>query len=102
MGYLIATIIVVVGGSIILAVRYVHYQLRPVPRPSRIFGRRAPRTVAPGDDCACGGTIGRSGRASPRFGEVLGCTACNRLWTGDGRRIIRRRRNYSRQPGGTD
>ena len=97
LGYLIATIVVVAGGSIILAVRYVRYQLRPVPRPSRTFGRRAPRPVAPGDDCACGGTIGRSGRTSPRFGELLGCTACNRLWTADGRRI-RRRPNYRRQP----
>jgi hypothetical protein len=98
LGYLVTIIIVVVVGSIIVAVVYVSHEVRPTPLPSRVFGRRAAR-VMPGDECACGGTIGRSGRTSKRFGELLGCTACKRLWTMDGRRIIRRRRPGYAGPG---
>ena len=75
MGYLVTIIIVVVVGSIIVAAVYVSHEIRPTPLPSRVFARRAAR-VMPGDECVCGGTIGRSSRTSTRFGELLGCTAC--------------------------
>jgi hypothetical protein len=91
-GYLVTIVIVVVVGSVLVAAKFVSHELHPTPLPSRVLGRRAPRRVAPGDDCACGGTIGRSAKTSRRFGELLGCTACRRLWTMDGRRIIIRRR----------
>ena len=98
MGYLVTIIIVVVAGSIITAAAYISHEVRPTPLPARVFGRR-PARVMPGDGCACGGTIGRSGRISKRFGELLGCTACQRWWTMDGRRIIRRRRPSYAAPG---
>ena len=92
MGYLVTIVIVVVVGSVLVAAKFVSHELHPEPMPSRVFGRRAARRATPGDDCVCGGTVGRSGRVSKRFGELLGCTACRRLWTMDGRRIIIRRR----------
>jgi hypothetical protein len=98
LGYLVTIIIVVVAGSILVAVAYVRHEIRPTPLPGRVFGRRAPRVMA-GDECVCGGTVGRSGRVSKRFGELLGCTACKRLWTMDGRRVIRRRRPSYAAPG---
>jgi hypothetical protein len=91
-GYLVAIVIVVVVGSVLVAAKFVSHELHPEPMPSRVFGRRAARRATPGDDCVCGGTIGRTGRVSKRFGELLGCTACRRLWTMDGRRVIIRRR----------
>jgi hypothetical protein len=91
-GYLVTIVIVVVVGSVLVAAKFVSHELHPEPMPSRVFGRRTARRATPGDDCACGGTIGRTGRVSKRFGELLGCTACRRLWTMDGRRIIIRRR----------
>ena len=91
-GYLVTIIIVVVAVSVLVAVKFVSHELHPAPIPSRVFGRRAARRATPGETCVCGGTIGRTGRVSRRFGELLGCTACQRLWTMDGRRIIIRRR----------
>ena len=108
MGYLVTIIIVVVAVSVLVAVKFVSHELHPAPIPSRVFGRRAARRATPGETCVCGGTIGRTGRVSRRFGELLGCTACQRLWTMDGRRIIIRRRRPAgaasgdgrNQPGG--
>jgi hypothetical protein len=97
LGYLVTIVIVVVVGSILLAVRFVSHELRPAPRRAPLLGRRGKRLVGPGDNCVCGGTIGRSGRTSKRFGDLLGCTACNRSWTMDGRRIRRRRPGYAGQ-----
>ncbi len=96
MGYLATGVIVAVAIFILLAVVYVQHELRHMRAPAFIpyaFVRKVRRTprVAPGDDCVCGGTIGRTGRISTRFGELLGCTGCRRTWTADGRRIIRRR-----------
>jgi hypothetical protein len=91
-GYLVTIIIVVVVGTVLVAVKFVSHELHPEPMPSRVFRRRTARRVTPGDDCACGGTIGRTGRTSKRFGELLGCTACSRRWAMDGRRIMTRRR----------
>jgi hypothetical protein len=95
-GYLVGTVIVVVVGGVLVVAMYVSRELRPEPMRSRMFGRRAARRAAAGETCVCGGTIGRTGRVSKRFGELLGCTACRRLWTMDGRRVIIRRR----QPAG--
>ena len=108
MGYLVTIVIVVVVGSVLVTAAFVSRELRPEPRRSLVFTRRAARRVTPGDECVCGGTIGRTGRLSKRFGELLGCTACRRLWTMDGRRIIVRRRHPAsaaagggqNQPGG--
>jgi len=91
-GYLVTIVIVVVVGSVLVAVKFVSHELHPEPMPSRVFGRRAARRATPGETCVCGGTVGRAGRVSKRFGELLGCTACRRLWTMDGRRVIVRRR----------
>lgn len=101
MGYVVAIIVVVVPGSVGLAAGYVRRELRPIPVPSARYRRRAPRRAVPGDDCACGGTIGKSGRTSKRFGDLLGCTACSRLWTMDGRRVRRRRSGYAHQAAGS-
>jgi hypothetical protein len=103
MGYLVTVVIVVVVVSILLAVRFVSHELRPAPRRSPLLGRRRPMLATPGDACVCGGTIGRSGRTSKRFGDLLGCTACNRSWTMDGRRLRRRRPSMAGQaPEGTE
>jgi hypothetical protein len=103
MGYLVTIVIVVVVGSVLVAVKFVSHELRPTtPRPRRLASRRAARRVSAGQNCACGGMIGRSGKISKRFGELLGCTACQRLWTLDGRRLRRRRPAYVQAPGGAD
>lgn len=103
MGYLVTVVIVVVVGSILVAVRFVRSELRPEPRRAPLLGRVGALPVTAGDACVCGGTIGRSGRTSKRFGDLLGCTACNRSWTMDGRRVRRRRPDYAGQtPEGTD
>ena len=107
MNTLAAIVIVVVALLILAAVFYVQHELRgPATRPVPVLARAAMRRargarrirVAPGDDCVCGGTIGRTGRVSRRFGELLGCTGCKRSWTADGRRIIRRRSPRQDQP----
>jgi hypothetical protein len=93
-GYLVAILIVVVGGAAGLGYLHVLRENRPGSRPSLVAARRAVRRsviVAPGDLCLCGGRIDKSGKTSPSFGELLGCEGCNRSWTMDGRRIIRRR-----------
>ena len=92
MGNLVTIVIVVVVVSVLAGAKFVSHELHHESIPPRVFRRRAARRATPGDACVCGGTIGRTGRASKRFGELLGCTACGRLWTMDGRRIIRRRR----------
>ena len=92
-GYLAGIIIIVAGAAVVLGVTYVRHENRPVARQSPVMARRVMRRkprVAPGDLCQCGGTIGKTGRISGRFGELLGCTGCNRSWTMDGRKIIRR------------
>ena len=104
MGYLAGTIIAVVSGLILMAVIYVQHELHgPASRSAPVYAgtaarrvrraRRARRArrVAPGDSCVCGGTVGRTGKTSVRFGDLLGCTGCTRSWTMDGRQIIRRR-----------
>jgi hypothetical protein len=99
MGYVFAIIIVVVVGSVALAAGYLRHELRPIPLPSRLY-RGKPVRVGAGDECVCGGTIGKSGKTSKRFGDLLGCTACTRSWTLDGRRIRRRRPGYASQAPG--
>jgi hypothetical protein len=107
MSTFIAVVIVVVACLILGAVLYVQHELRgPETRPVPVFARAAMRRARearqaraiPGDDCVCGGTIGRTGRISTRFGELLGCTGCRRSWTEDGRRIVRRRGPRQDQP----
>ncbi len=110
MGYLAGTIIAVVSSLILLAVIYVQHELHgPASRPAQLYAasaeRRTSRTrrarrVTPGDRCVCGGTVGRTGKTSARFGDLLGCTGCARSWTIDGRRILRRRPGTL--PGGHD
>jgi hypothetical protein len=93
-GYLAPGIIVIVAGAIGLAYLFVRHEISPSPRLSRSAAQRmvrSARRVAIGDLCPCGGTIGKSGQSSGRFGDLLGCTACARSWTMDGRRLIRRR-----------
>ena len=104
MGYLVAiVIVVVVVGISAAAYTFVRHETRPVIRPTvtrvRKVRRRA-RRVAAGDPCVCGGTIGRTGKTSPRFGDLLGCTGCDRSWTIDGRRILRRVRRPATSPAG--
>src|SRR5712692_9711665 len=104
LGYIITTAFAVVAVAAGLAVLYVRHENRPAPRQSLVVIRRAmprSRRFAPGDLCACGGTIGRTGRTSSRFGELLGCTGCDRSWTTDGRRILRRRAGNSQQAPGS-
>jgi hypothetical protein len=100
MGYVVAIIVVVVVGSVAAGGLYVRSELRSTPLPSALYPRRSARRAVPGDQCACGGTIGKSGRTSRRFGDLLGCSACTRLWTKDGRRVRRRRSGYAQQAAG--
>jgi len=93
LGYLALLVILVAAAAVVLAAVYIRHETRPVVRQSPVMARRVMRRrprVAPGDLCLCGGTIGKTGRISGRFGELLGCTGCNRSWTMDGRKIIRR------------
>jgi hypothetical protein len=95
MGYLVTIVIVVVVVSVLVGAIFVSHELHHESIPL-VFRRRAARRVTPGVGCVCGGTIGRTGKVSKRFGELLGCTACRRLWTMDGRRIIIQRRRPPR------
>jgi hypothetical protein len=98
LGYLAATVIVVVVGLAAAGFMVVRHENRPIPRPApmgvRRMVRRAPRAAA-GDSCVCGGTVGKTGKTSARWGDLLGCTGCDRSWTMDGRRILRRIRRPS-------
>jgi hypothetical protein len=95
MGYLVTIVIVVVVVSALVGTAFVSHELHHESIPL-VFRRRAARRATPGATCVCGGTIGRTGRTSRRFGDLLGCTACRRLWTMDGRRIIIQRRRPAR------
>lgn len=94
MGYLATAIILIVVGAVTVAFLFVRHEIGPSHQPSVRVTQRVlsqARPVGAGDLCSCGGRIGPSGRTSNRFGDLLGCTACSRSWTMDGRRIIRRR-----------
>ena len=99
MGYLATAVIVAVAVMIGIGVMYVRHESRPDPSAVRRDARRH-RSVQAGELCVCGGTVGRTGRTSPKFGELLGCTGCDRTWTMDGRRVLRRviRRPSGRRP----
>jgi hypothetical protein len=101
LGILVAVVIVLVAGISAVAYAFVRHETRFVLRPAAAGGRRvrrAPRAAA-GDTCVCGGTLGKTGKTSPRWGELLGCTGCDRSWTMDGRRILRRRVRRPVAPG---
>jgi hypothetical protein len=91
-GYLVTTILVVLGGAAALGVMVVRHENRPAIRQASMVRLRVPkmRVIAAGERCRCGGTVGNSGRTSPQFGDLLGCTGCDRTWTMNGRKIIRR------------
>jgi hypothetical protein len=94
--YLAATLIVIVGGAIGAGIVIVRHETRPGRRPSFRAARRIvnpTRRAFSGELCLCGGTIGKSGKTSDQFGELLGCTSCDGAWTADGRRIVQRRRD---------
>lgn len=90
MGYLATIVIVAVAGISAAGYMFVRHETRPVSRSvvRKVVGI-APR-ASEGDPCVCGGTLGRTGKTSPRWGDLLGCTGCDRSWTMDGRRILRR------------
>jgi len=88
-GYLATAVIVVVAVMIGIAVVYIRHESQPDPELLRRAARRQ-RRVHAGDLCFCGGTVERAGRTSPKFGELLSCPGCNRTWTMDGRRVVRR------------
>ena len=78
-------------------IKYARMETRAQPRPTLAAALsviRRSRLVAPGTSvpCSCGGIRGPSGRVSPRYGPLLACTGCARIWTSDGRRIVLRRR----------
>lgn len=85
MGYVLAGAFVVLVIAAVMSVRHVHHETRREYGPAVVV-RRMRRAVA-GDPCVCGGTVGI---VSGESGDRLGCTACNRSWTMDGRRIVRR------------
>ena len=77
-------------------IKYARMETRAQPRPSLAAALsviRRSRLVVPGASvpCSCGGILGPSGTVSPRYGPLLACTACARIWTSDGRRIVLRR-----------
>jgi hypothetical protein len=86
LGYALTAVILVAVAFTAAGALHVHHETRPVSRPSRVVERRVP-LVASGDQCLCGGTVGR---ISDQSGEFLGCTGCDRSWTMDGRNIVPR------------
>jgi hypothetical protein len=103
MGYLATAVIVVVAVMIGIAFVYVRHESQPDPEVLRRAARRQ-RRVGAGDLCLCGGAVEREGRTSTKFGELLSCPGCDRTWTMDGRRVVRRiirRRSGQRQAVGT-
>jgi hypothetical protein len=99
LGYLATAVIVVVAVMIGIAIVYVRHESQPDPDVLRRAARRQ-RRVQAGDLCICGATVERAGRTSTKFGELLSCPGCDRTWTMDGRRVVRRiirRRSGRRQ-----
>lgn len=95
MAYLAAALILIVDGAIAAGIVIVRHENSPGRRPSFRAARRIvnpTRRAFSGDLCLCGGTIGRSGKTSDQFGELLGCTSCDEAWTMDGRRVMQRGR----------
>jgi hypothetical protein len=89
--YVVTTLVIVVGGAIVLGLMIVRHENAPGTRPSLQAARRAvrrSRRVEIGDSCACGGTLGKTGQSSDQYGDLLGCTGCSRSWTMDGRKIV--------------
>jgi hypothetical protein len=100
--YVVATVFVLIVLAAIVLLRHSRHETRLEPRPSLAAARRAmgrSRLVAsvPDGECPCGGMVGPTGTVSARYGQLLGCTSCSRTWTGDGRRVIRRRRSARRR-----
>jgi hypothetical protein len=90
LGYALTAVIVLALALTVAGAMHVRAETRPMPRPSRVVVRKVVRRVprvTPGDLCVCGGTVGR---ISGQPGDLLGCTGCNRSWTTDGRKIVRR------------
>jgi hypothetical protein len=100
MGYLATAVIAAVAVMIGIAALYLRHESQPDPMVMRRAARRAQR-VQLGDACICGGTVERAGRTSAKFGELLSCAGCDRTWTMDGRRVVRRiiRRPAARREG---
>ena len=90
LGYALAAVIVFAVAFTVAGAMHVRAETRSVERPTRVIVRRVVRRVprvTPGDLCICGGTIGRT---SGQPGDLMGCTGCDRSWTADGRKIVRR------------
>jgi hypothetical protein len=91
--YVVGIIIIAVGGSIVFGVFHISHEnsrgARPSLQSARLVVRRA--RMASGDMCVCGGQLGDSAVVSPRYGALQSCSGCDRFWTLDGRRVVRRR-----------
>jgi hypothetical protein len=100
LSYVITAVFVVIAAVAVVAAIFVRIDNRPTARPTRVLLWRTwsePQRVEPGDPCVCGGTVGKAGKTSARFGDLLDCTDCSRAWTMDGRKILRRRPSGPRQ-----
>jgi hypothetical protein len=91
--YVVGIIIIAVGGSIVFGVFHISHENSRGERPSLQSARMAVRRarMASGDMCVCGGQLADSAVVSQRYGALLGCSGCDRFWTPDGRRMVRRR-----------
>jgi hypothetical protein len=100
--YIITAAIVLMVGAAFLIAAVARHEAKLVPRTSLMAARRAVgrsrRLVVAGDQCACGGILGPSGRVSEKYGPLLGCTGCSRAWTQAGQRVLRRRVAESQPP----
>ena len=102
MQYAVVITLLVIALSAIGLIKYAHTETRAQPRPSLAAALsviRRSRLAAPGASvpCSCGGIVGPSGGVSPRYGPLLACTGCARIWTSDGRTIVLRRRTAGRR-----
>jgi hypothetical protein len=91
-GYILVFVLIIAVIAVLLGLKHVREANAPEPvLPSRAVVRRR---AAAGAHCPCGGTVQVM---SGRFGDFLGCSnhlpdraGCNRWWTLDGRRAVRR------------
>lgn len=87
MGYIMTAVVIFAVAFTGWGVMHIKHETAPTYRPARRMVRRL-RPIAPGDPCPCG--VGTVGPASGPAGELLACTNCERLWTQEGIKLVRR------------
>jgi hypothetical protein len=94
MGYVMTAVVIFAVAFTGWGVMHIKHETAPTYRPTRRVSRRL-RPIAAGDPCPCG--VGTVGPASGPAGDLLACTNCDRTWTTEGIKLVRRMRSPMRR-----